>query len=276
MNETAYSCWRFSIFVVWFLVYYYILLKSSESWHSCTDCEVIIVIHFCCLSPITQVLIIGGFLMLCVHVIPWKKIGWAQITGAVDNNSLPKMKWFQCRWQEVLKQSCICGCFSSTRLYTSRGTLAIGNSSASWQTCVSFRGLEPGIDLGTLSEEMNFFAGHQFRASGDFNRWSAVMINDWLVDGWLRSSRWWMGFFLSLLLPLLHYCSCRVGLWHKQVNLWLACMHVLEDTCYSPSLLVYPLRLLFLLRLEVGICWPLGCNHKNWRMDFQSYWGCRH
>jgi hypothetical protein len=53
-------------------------------------------------------------------------------------------------------------------------------------------------------------------------------------------------------------------------------MHVLEDTSYSPSLLVYSLWLLFLLRLGVGICWPLGCNHKNWRMDFQSYWGCRH
>jgi hypothetical protein len=47
----------------------------SEGWHSCTDCEVIIVFPFCCLSPITQVLIIGVFLMLCVHVIPWKNIG---------------------------------------------------------------------------------------------------------------------------------------------------------------------------------------------------------
>lgn len=49
--------------------------KFSEGWHSCTDCEVIIVFPFCCLSPITQVLIIGAFLMLCVHVIPWKNIG---------------------------------------------------------------------------------------------------------------------------------------------------------------------------------------------------------
>ncbi len=57
-------------------------------------------------------------------------------------------------------------------------------------------------------------------------------------------------------------------------NLWLACMHVLVDTVSSPSLLVFPLWLFFLLRLEVGICWPLGCNHKNWRMDLQSYWGC--
>lgn len=90
LNETAYSRWRFSSFVVWFLAYYYILLKSSESWHSCTDCELIIVIRFCCISPITQVLIIGAFLMLCVRLIPWKKIGWAQITGAVDNNSFAK------------------------------------------------------------------------------------------------------------------------------------------------------------------------------------------
>jgi len=44
-------------------------------------------------------------------------------------------------------------------------------------------------------------------------------------------------------------------------------MHVLEDTGFSPSLLVYPLWLLFLLRLELGICWPLGCNHKNWRIS---------
>jgi hypothetical protein len=35
-------------------------------------------------------------------------------------------------------------------------------------------------------------------------------------------------------------------------------MHVLEDTGSSPSLLVYPLWLLFLLRFEVGIHWPLG------------------
>jgi hypothetical protein len=83
------------------------------------------------------------------------------------------------------------------------------------------------------------FAGHQFRASGDFNRWSAVMTHDWPVYGWLRSSYWWMGFLLSSLLPLLHYCSCRVGVWRKQVNLWLACMHVLEDTGSSPSLLVF-------------------------------------
>jgi hypothetical protein len=46
--------------------------------------------------------------------------------------------------------------FSSTRLYTCRGTLATGNSSASRQNCVSFRGLGPGMDPGTLSEGMNF------------------------------------------------------------------------------------------------------------------------
>jgi hypothetical protein len=89
VNETGYSCGRFSILVVWFLAYYYILLKVF--WR-------LAFLHrlwsYYCLSfllsisyylPITQVFIIGAFLMLCVHVISWKKIGWAQITGAADN-----------------------------------------------------------------------------------------------------------------------------------------------------------------------------------------------
>ncbi len=52
-------------------------------------------------------------------------------------------------------------------------------------------------------------------------------------------------------------------------------MNFLLDINLEPqvTLIVDPLWLLFLLRLEMGIRWPLGCNHKNWRMDFSELLG---
>ncbi len=77
VNETAYSCGRFSIFVVWFLAYYYILLKSLQKVGIPAQIVNLLLSFlfavYLLLPPITQVFIIGAFLMLCLHVISWKK-----------------------------------------------------------------------------------------------------------------------------------------------------------------------------------------------------------
>jgi hypothetical protein len=47
-----------------------------------------------------------------------------------------------------------------------QGSLAIGNSYASWQSCVSFRGLGPGMDLDTFNEEIIFLLDVSLKPQG--------------------------------------------------------------------------------------------------------------